>query len=88
MSYCLSFFHKRQQSLIGLSFDLAVNLQIDRHEKAVGFSLEDDFDLVRFVGVQEQADLFADQPGRRLKDSAFNGDGAVLVTLLRTSLRK
>jgi len=52
---------------------------IERHEKALRLSTEDDLDPLGALFVVQQADLLADQPRWRFIEPAGNRDAAILV---------
>ncbi len=64
---------------VPFSFYLTVDLQIDRHEKALSLSLEDKLAPVRLMLMKKQTELLTDEFGWRFIDSVVNGNGTVFV---------
>lgn len=62
--------HDSHGGIVIFALDLAVDVDIDDGEKAVGFTVEAGFDLGGVVGVIGKRDLLTDQSDGSLEETA------------------
>ena len=74
--------------VVFISFDPAIDIEVDRHEHAERLILIFDFNLFGLTLMVEQFHAFSDQSHRGFVQPSVEGDAAVLVNLSAGHLAK
>jgi len=74
--------------VVFISFDPAIDIEVDRHQHAERLILIFDFNLLGVTVMVEQFHAFSDQSYRALKQPSVEGDCAVFVDLSASHFAK
>ena len=74
--------------IVFISFDTAIDIEVDRHQHAERLILKFDFNLLGLCVMVEQLHPFSDQSHRALKQPTVEGDTAVFVDLSASHFAK